>query len=143
MARRVRIAPPKPTDPYAGRRLQDSGTRQDFSTGARRDIQENKGRYDLLPPAAIFAVARVFEEGAKKYTARNFEKGIPLCRYIDSGLRHIFKHLEGHRDEPHMAQAAWNLLAYIHTATMIERGLLPEDLNDLPNHLTKDKPSPM
>ena len=128
-------------DPYADRSLHDSGTRQDFSTGARRDVQEGKGRYDLLPPAAIFAVARVFEEGAIKYGARNFEKGIPLSRYIDSSLRHLFKHLEGQRDEPHIAQAAWNLLAYIHTATMIERGLLTDELNDLPNHFKDEKPS--
>jgi hypothetical protein len=40
-----------------------------------------------------------------------------------------------------MAQAGWNILAYIHIATMIERGLLPEELNDLPNHMGKDKAS--
>jgi hypothetical protein len=128
-------------DPYAERNLKDSGERQEFSTGAVRDTQGGKGRYDLLPASAIFAIARVFEEGAIKYKARNFEKGIPLSRFIDSGLRHIFKHLEGYRDEPHMAQAAWNILAYIHTATMIERGLLPEELNDLPNHLNEGKAS--
>jgi hypothetical protein len=131
------------SDPYADRNLQDSGERQKFQTGAQRDIQEGKGRYDLLPATAIFAVARVFEEGAKKYESRNFEKGIPLSRYIDSALRHLFKHLEGHRDEPHMAQAGWNILAYIHTATMIERGLLPEELNDLPNHVSEGKATVM
>jgi hypothetical protein len=128
-------------DPYAGRSLKDSGTRQEFKSGAVRDVQGGKGRYDLLPSAGIFAVARVFEEGAKKYLPRNYEKGIPLSRFIDSALRHLFKHLEGFRDEPHMAQTLWNCLAYIHTATMIERGLLPEELNDLPNHLTKGKAS--
>ena len=129
------------TDPYKNKSLQDSGERQEFSTGAVRDTQDNKGRYDLLPPTAIFTLARVFEEGAKKYQARNFESGIPLSRFIDSALRHIFKHLEGYRGEPHIAQAAWNLLAYIHTATMIERGNLPEELDDLPNHLAKEKPT--
>lgn len=128
-------------DTYDGKTLKDSGERQQFDTGAKRDTQSGKGRYDLLPSTAIFAVARVFEEGAKKYGCRNFEKGIPLSRFIDSGLRHIFKHLEGHRDEAHMAQAAWNLLAYIHVATMIERGVLPETLNDLPNHIGKEKPT--
>jgi hypothetical protein len=121
--------------------IKDSGNRQKFSTGAQRDIQTGKGRFDLLPPAAILAVARVFEEGAKKYEARNFEKGMPLSRFIDSALRHLFKHIEGYRDEPHMAQCAWNILAYIHTATMINRGILSEELNDLPNHLSKEKPS--
>jgi hypothetical protein len=127
-------------DPYKDKSINDSGERHIFNTGAARDIQRNKGRYDLLPPTAIFAVARVFEEGAKKYEERNFESGMPLSRFIDSSLRHIFKHLEGHRDEPHIAQAAWNLLAYIHTATMIERGILSEELNDLPNHVDREKP---
>lgn len=128
-------------DPYEGRSLKDSGERQDFGTGAVRDTQQGKGRYDLLPPTALFAIARVFEEGAKKYEARNYEAGIPLSRYVDSALRHLLKHLEGHRDEPHMAQAGWNIMAYIHTATMIERCLLPQSLNDLPNHVSSDKPS--
>lgn len=128
-------------DPYQDRTLQDSGERQEFSTGAVRDTQDGKGAYYLLPPSAIFAVARVFEEGARKYAKRNYEAGMPLSRFIDSALRHIFKHLEGYRDEPHMAQAGWNILAYIHIATMIERGLLPEELNDLPNHMGKEKPT--
>jgi len=121
--------------------LQDSGSRRDWNTGAIREVVSGKGRYDLLPPAAIFALARVFEEGAKKYSERNWEKGMPLSVYIDSGLRHIFKHLEGQRDEKHMAQAAWNIIAYIWTATQIERGLLPETLNDLPNHMGEEKPT--
>ncbi len=123
--------------------VKDSGERQQFDTGAVRDIQHGKGRFDLLPPTAIYAISRIFEEGCKKYGERNFEKGIPLCRYIDSALRHIFSHMEGKRDEKHIVQAAWNLVAYIHTATMIERGLLPETLNNLPNHLSNDKISPI
>lgn len=130
----------KVKDTYEGKELKGSGKTKKYTTGAIREFQTNKGRYDLLPPSAIFALSRVFEEGATRYSSRNWEKGLPLCRFIDSALRHVFKHLEGHRDEPHMAQAAWNLMAYIHTATMIERGVLPEDLNDLPNHLSKDKP---
>ena len=131
------------SDPYEGRALQDSGERQEFGTGAVRDTQGDKGRYDLLPPAAIFAIARVFEEGAKKYEARNYEKGIPLSRYVDSALRHLFKHMEGRRDEPHMAQAGWNIMAYLHTAEMIKRGLLPASLNDLPDHVCGiGKPTP-
>ena len=130
-----------PQDIYAGKELQDSGERRTFETGAQRDRQAGKGRFDLLPPTAIRALARVFEEGARKYECRGWEKGMPLCNYIDSALRHISDHMEGKRDEPHIAQACWNLVAYLHTATMIQRGLLPEDLNDLPNHMAKEKPS--
>ena len=32
------------------RKILDSGERRQFASGAVRDIQEGKGRYDLLPP---------------------------------------------------------------------------------------------
>jgi hypothetical protein len=121
--------------------VKDSGVRQAFETGAVRDVQDGKGRYDLLPPGAIGMLARIYEEGAKKYEARNWEKGIPLSRFLDSGLRHLMKHIEGQRDEKHIVQAAWNLMGYIETALMVERGVLPETLNDLPNHLSTEKVS--
>ena len=117
--------------------FKDSGARQDFQTGAVRDIQDGKGRMDLIPVRALFEVAKVLESGAKKYDARNWEKGIPLARFMDSGLRHAFKHLRGDRDEPHLAMACWNLLCCLDTQLRIEEGLLPETLNDLPlNNLT-------
>lgn len=112
--------------------LKDSGERSEFSTGAVRDAQEGKGRMDLLPVRAIIAVAKVFENGAKKYEANNWRKGIPLSRYVDSGLRHAVKYLRGDRDEDHLSQAIWNLMCLSETQSMIEEGLLPAELNDLP-----------
>ncbi len=112
--------------------FKDSGQRSKFGTGAQRDLQEGKGRMDLLPVRALFEVAKVYESGAKKYAARNWEKGIPLSRYLDSGLRHAMKYLRGDRDEPHDAMACWNFLGLIETRIRIEEGLLPPELNDLP-----------
>ena len=60
-----------------------------------------------------------------------------LCRYIDSAKRHLDQFLEGNRDEDHAAQALYNLMALIHTEEMIRRGVLPAELNDLPNYLPK------
>lgn len=88
----------------------DSGDRHAFETGAVRDMQEGKGRCDLLPPAALLRVARHFEAGAKKYGERNWEKGIPINSFIDSSLRHILKYMQGLTDEDHLVAAAWNLL---------------------------------
>ncbi|MFA5313926.1 MAG: dATP/dGTP diphosphohydrolase domain-containing protein [Methanomassiliicoccales archaeon] len=112
--------------------FKDSGARSQFNTGAVRDAQGGKGRMDLLPFRAIFEVAKVLEGGAKKYDSRNWEKGIPLSRYADSGLRHMGKYLRGDRDEPHDAMACWNFLCLIETRMRIEEGLLPAELNDLP-----------
>ena len=112
--------------------VKDSGTRRSFATGAVRDGQMGKGRMDLLPVRALIEVARVFEAGAEKYEARNWEKGIKLSSFMDSGLRHAMKWLRGDRDEPHLAQACWNFLCLLDTHKRIEEGLLPMELNDLP-----------
>jgi hypothetical protein len=42
-------APPKCTDTPTQPQILDSGNRREFETGAVRDIQEGKGRCDLLP----------------------------------------------------------------------------------------------
>lgn len=120
--------------------LKDSGKRQEYETGAQRDITDGKGRYDLLQVLALRRVAVVLQRGATKYSARNWEKGIPLSRFVDSALRHLMQYLEGRRDEDHAAQAAWNILGLIHTEEMIERGLLPASLNDLPNYIPAVQP---
>ena len=40
---------------------------------------------------AMLEVAKHYEDGAKKYAERNWEQGIPLHCYIDSGVRHYLK----------------------------------------------------
>lgn len=142
----------------------DSGARREFESGAVRDIQEGKGRCDLLPldicadyieefednerAARVFRnirrfqesstveylyfalnyanpfednytmileIARQFEEGAKKYGERNWEKGIPVHCYVDSAIRHYMKYLRGDKDEPHDRALCWNLMCAIWT----------------------------
>ena len=36
--------------------IKDSGKREEFQTGSRRDTREGKGRFDLFPPLATIAV---------------------------------------------------------------------------------------
>jgi hypothetical protein len=111
----------------------DSGVRQEFETGSKRDTREGKGRFDLLPVNAITRVAKHFEGGAKKYDERNWEKGQPLSRYADSALRHLFKYLGNYTDEDHLAAAAWNVLCLMETEERITKLWLSETLRDLPN----------
>jgi len=110
----------------------DSGKREDFFTGSKRDSRDGKGRFDLLPCRAIMKLAQHYENGSKKYGERNWEKGQPISRYFDSALRHAFKYLQGRREEPHLIAAAWNLLCAIETEERIKEGILPKELNDLP-----------
>jgi hypothetical protein len=109
----------------------DSGKRQLFTTGAVRDIQTGKGRFDLLPPKAIIRLAKHFENGAAKYGDRNWERGIPVSRYLDSALRHLFKYLDGYKEEDHLAAALWNISCALQTE--MER---PE-LQDIPKRQEK------
>lgn len=149
--------------------LNDSGNRREFSTGAVRDVQDGKGRCDLLPldvvkellgdtvldwiekyirtgnrfslmvainefstkqygnlHTAILEVSKHYEDGCNKYGDRNWEKGIPLHCYIDSGVRHYLKWLRGDKDEPHERAFVWNMLGALWT-----QDHLPE-LCDLP-----------
>lgn len=138
--------------------LKDSGTRREFSSGAVRDINEGKGRCDLLPLdvvgevfrddilnnvngyvrsgdkkllvealkefserrygdlyTAMLEVSKHYEDGCNKYGERNWEKGIPLHCYIDSGVRHYIKWLRGDEDEPHDRAFLWNMLGALWT----------------------------
>jgi len=47
-------------------------------------------------------------------------------------LRHLSKFAEGQIDEPHLVQAAWNILCLLDTVLRIRDGKLPTSLRDLP-----------
>lgn len=110
--------------------VKDSGVRERYSTGAVRDTGAGKGRFDLLPAYPLKRLAVHYENGARKYSDRNWEKGIPLKRFMDSALRHLFCYQDGQRDEDHLAAAAWNVLGFIWTEREIAEGRLPEDLGE-------------
>lgn len=146
--------------------IKDSGNRREFDSGAVRDIQEGKGRCDLLPLdtvallcyrylsdgyddvfrsisnyqksgdtyflnvaiesflpisnfdgfADMFLELSVhFEDGARKYGDRNWEKGIPAHCYVDSAVRHYLKFLRGDTDERHDRAFCWNIICCIWT----------------------------
>ena len=95
--------------------IKDSGDRTQFydADGREvgvRDMHSGKGRFDLLPWAAIWEVARHCENGAVKYGERNVNQGIPIHSFLDSGFRHLCRYMEGETDEPHLVAAAWNIL---------------------------------
>lgn len=125
--------------------LPDSGHRVDYGNGARRESAPGKGRYDLISPIAEDKLAKLLEKGALKYSVwdddgnllesgeRNWENGLPLHLFVDSCKRHLrmLMMAEGEDYEDHAVAALWNMMALVHTMEMIDRGLLPAELDDL------------
>lgn len=63
----------------------------------------------------LLEVSKQFEDGAAKYGDNNWQKGIPLNVYVDSGMRHYLKCMRGDKDEPHDRAFAWNMVCAIWT----------------------------
>lgn len=110
----------------------DSGQREEFATGARRDVQEGKPRYDLVPVCSLKRLADLYARGAAKYGEGNFEKGMPYSRVYAALLRHAYQWREGDRTEDHLAAVAWNAFALMFYEEAVARGDLPASLNDFP-----------
>lgn len=77
---------------------------------------DNKPRYDLLPPNALSELVAVYTMGAKKYAPRNWEKGLRWGRVFAALMRHAWAWWSGEsRDHEsglnHMAHVAWCALA--------------------------------
>jgi hypothetical protein len=100
----------------------DSGQREEYSTGMRRDTQEGKARFDLLFPLDVpyteqfmTRVAELLCRGVEKYGTRNWEKAgtaEEMERFRASAMRHLAQWLAGDPDEDHAAAVVFNLLAY-------------------------------
>ena len=103
----------------------------------KRDDSSGKGRYDLVSPLAKRRLAQLLERGAIKYAVRNWEKGSPFSRLMESTMRHLDQYLEGARDEDHLAAAMFGCMAMIHQEEQIARGNLPTSLQDLPDYTDK------
>ncbi len=89
-----------------------------FETGAVRSKDADGVRYDLISPVALEEIAKTYHEGAHKYGDHNWLKGMPVSDLLNHAIRHIYIFLSGDRDEPHLAHAAWGLLAAIHSDKM-------------------------
>jgi hypothetical protein len=118
----------------------DSGQRQEFSTGSRRDTQEGKPRFDLVPVIPLKRLADLYARGAAKYGDHNWQKGQPISRYYGSLLRHVYAWAAGDDDEDHLIAASWNAFSIVWTLAAIEAGGLPEELNDFVRGIPPKKP---
>jgi hypothetical protein len=107
-------------------KIKDSGSRNTYASGAMRDNREGKGRFDLISGQGLLRLARWYELGAKKYSDRNWEKGMNTSRYVDAAFRHLTKYMLGCDDEDHLSAIVFNIFAIMH-----HEYYLPE-MQDLP-----------
>lgn len=94
----------------------DSGVRIDFPSGMRRDTQEGKPRYDLIPLYPLRRLAELYARGAEKYGEFNWQNANSaeeLQRFKASAFRHLVQYLNGERDEDHAIAVAWNMFAAV------------------------------
>jgi hypothetical protein len=122
-------------------KVKDSGKRTEFSTGAVRDDRVGKGRFDLLPIYPLFEIAKLYEEGQRKYPPdanipfpspddENWKKGMDICSLLCSTMRHLLKLSARLDDEPHGAMACWGIMNTMETLRLIEEGILPKELDN-------------
>lgn len=96
----------------------NQGPMEQSKLGSKRESGKGRGRFDLLPYEAMEALAIWYEQGAEKYDARNWEKGISVQDCINRMIRHSLKAGSGWTDEDHLAAVMWNAAAAI---TMMKR----------------------
>ena len=111
--------------------LPNQGYTKDFSTGARRDGDNGRGRPSLIPPVALRSLAKRFEAGGKLYGDDNWKQGFTLSRLYDSMFRHVLGLAEGDNSEVHAGAILWNASAWIWTEQKIKEGKLPQELSDI------------
>lgn len=104
----------------------DSGARQDFDSGMRRDTVKGKPRFDLITPESqpyerqmLTRWAELMVRGAEKYGDRNWEKANTVeerDRFRASAFRHFMQWYCGLTDEDHAAAVMFNISGteYVH-----------------------------
>lgn len=111
--------------------VKDSGTRQEFSTGSRRDSQDGKARFSLVPSGPLTRLAMHYTNGARKYGDGNWMLGQPASQFIDSMGRHFEAVKLGKLDEDHLAAVAWNAFALMYFQDRDWKAPDGTDLNDM------------
>jgi hypothetical protein len=111
--------------------VKDSGDRRTFSTGSVRDRGDLKPRPDLISPFAMMRVGEHMRKGAAKYGADNWQLGQPFSEVTASLHRHLLQWEQGDQEEDHLAAIVFGAQALMHYHEMIDRGVLPVELDDM------------
>ena len=98
----------------------DSGKRQEYASGMRRDVQDGKPDFTLLltdlpyKEQMLTRFAELMARGADKYGRRNWQLANSqeeLDRFKASALRHMMQWQSGEDDEDHASAVYFNIMA--------------------------------
>lgn len=92
----------------------DSGIREEYGGGMRRDLQKGKPRFDLIDREYLKDWATLMEQGAVKYGEDNWRLANSveeLNRFKASAFRHFIAWMNGEVDEGHHVAVAFNIAA--------------------------------
>lgn len=95
----------------------DSGQRQEYPSGMRRDTRYGKPRYDLIDTDFLTRWAYLMARGAEKYGEDNWRLANSeeeYKRFRESAFRHFVQWFSGESDEDHAAAIAFNVAAAEH-----------------------------
>jgi hypothetical protein len=97
----------------------DSGKRQEYKTGMKRDLQDGKPNFYLITPKLmpyneqmLTRWAELMTRGKEKYGERNWELACTeeeLERFKASAFRHFMQWVLGETDEDHAAACYFNI----------------------------------
>lgn len=94
--------------------LHDDGSRETFESGAIREPEDDKLRYDLIPPGPLQRLALNMTKGAQKYGEHNWNKGMPSSRMLSAAMRHLELARAGDQKEDHWAALVFNIFGIMH-----------------------------
>lgn len=103
--------------------VKDSGKREEYASGMRRDTTEGKPLYTLIPRELLRRYAMHLTKGAEKYGRENWKLANSqeeLDRFRDSAFRHFIQWMDGERDEDHLAAVIFNMWAADYVQEQLE-----------------------
>lgn len=93
-----------------------SEVRTTSETGGVKGVKPQ--RYDLMPRAALDAIAEIFGHGATKYEDHNWRRGYEWSKSYAAMMRHLTAHWDGETYDresglPHLAHAGFHIMAQL------------------------------
>jgi len=96
-------------------KIKNDGKIKEAKNGWKKDNQEGKVDYTLIPYETLLRLAWHFTNGAKKYGEGNWKKAIEpeqIKEYMKAANRHLEQWKNGQTDEDHASACITNIMMY-------------------------------